>query len=95
MILKPRLAVKAGNVAAAYLQSDTLAMALRKSAGALSAKQAQRWSMSADRLHVRFWHLADMKRLFADVCFRGQSGHSKVKRQCPLMTRCGHAANRR
>jgi len=38
----------------------------------------------------RFWHLADMMMTFSDVRFRGQSGHSEARRQCPLMTHSGH-----
>jgi hypothetical protein len=39
-----------------------------------------------NRRHVSCWHLADMTTVFADVRFRGSSGHLKVRRQCPLMT---------
>jgi len=35
---------------------------------------------------VCFWHKADILIALADVCFRGQSGHSFNEPQCPLMT---------
>ena len=36
--------------------------------------------------------VADMTTVFGDVRFRGKSGHSEVRWQCPLMTRSGHCA---
>jgi hypothetical protein len=35
---------------------------------------------------VRYWHLADVDGLPINVCFRGLSGHSELRRECPQMT---------
>jgi hypothetical protein len=39
---------------------------------------------------VHTWHLADMTTVIADVCFRGQSRHSEMRRRCLPMTQTGH-----
>jgi hypothetical protein len=39
---------------------------------------------------VCFWHLADINVRAEHVRFRGQSGHSQIAIQCPLMTLSGH-----
>jgi hypothetical protein len=62
-----------------------------KTAKALNLTISPRYSPALTRssnkqVHVGYWHLADMKPLFGDVRFQGQSGHSEINRQCPLMT---------
>ena len=42
--------------------------------------------ISKQSCDVRLWHLADMTTFFVDGRFSPGSGHSKVRRQCPLMT---------
>jgi hypothetical protein len=42
--------------------------------------------------YVRFWPKADIQISFADVRFRGKSGHGLLWCKCPLMTQSRHAS---
>ncbi len=39
---------------------------------------------------VRFWHKADIARVWRDVRFRGQSGHQPEAHLCSRMTQSEH-----
>jgi len=43
-------------------------------------------------INVCLWLLADINVRAEHVRFRGQSGHSQIAIQCPLMTQSGHVA---
>jgi hypothetical protein len=43
-----------------------------------------------ESLNVRVWPKADILIAWANVCFRGQSGHRNLRASCPLLTQSGH-----
>jgi len=48
--------------------------------------EAQFWKLllsqaiAANRMHVRYWHMADINPHTEDVCFDSVSGHSQIAR---------------
>jgi hypothetical protein len=50
--------------------------------------------IAANRMHDRFWHLADIEFDAQDVRFRGRADAPNQSAECPLMARLGTAAHR-